>query len=105
MEVDRRTETLSVAETTSGALEPLDPGVQAQWQRADCLELTYKDPEGRIDSRRLYRDDEPRLEIVAPGPRWSFDGDGHLFKLAAEAARFRLAYLFDPMLSVMGHGC
>ncbi|MEK7357188.1 MAG: helicase-related protein, partial [Bdellovibrionota bacterium] len=31
---------------------------------------------------------------------WSFDGDGHLFKLASEARRIQLAWLFDPFLAV-----
>lgn len=31
---------------------------------------------------------------------WSFDGDGALFRLVAEARRIRLAYLFDPRLAV-----
>ncbi len=96
-----RLEDLTVGSAIAG-IDPRGPVrvVQAQWHGADCLELTYKDPTGRTDSRLLYRDDEPRLDIVAPGPRWSFDGDGDLFKLAAEAQRIRLAYLFDPMLSV-----
>ncbi len=48
----------------------------------------------------LYRHDEPRLEIVEAGRPWSFDGDGALFRLVAEAHRIRLAHLFDPVLAV-----
>jgi hypothetical protein len=48
----------------------------------------------------LYRDDEPRLEIVEAGRSWSFDGDGALFRLVSEAHRIRLADLFDPLLAV-----
>lgn len=96
-----RLEALTLGASVAG-VDPRSPVrvIQAQWHGADCLDLTYRDATGRTDSRLLYRDDEPRLVIVAPGPRWSFDGDGNLFKLAAEAQRIRLAYLFDPMLSV-----
>lgn len=48
----------------------------------------------------LYRDDEPRLELVEYGRPWGFDGDGALFRLVSEAQRIRLAYLFDPLLAV-----
>src|ERR1041385_4016292 len=67
---------------------------------SEAVELTYKDPGGRVDNTLLYRDDEPRLEIVERGPPWSFDGDGRLFRLVAEANRIRLAHLFDPVLAV-----
>ena len=48
----------------------------------------------------LYRDREPTLEVAEAGRPWSFDGDGALFRLLAEANRIRLAYLFDPLLAV-----
>jgi superfamily II DNA or RNA helicase len=48
----------------------------------------------------LYRHDEARLEIAQAGRPWSFDGDGGLFRLVAEAHRIRLAHLFDPVLAV-----
>jgi superfamily II DNA or RNA helicase len=37
---------------------------------------------------------------VEQGRSWSFDGDGALFRLVAEAQRIRLAHLFDPVLAV-----
>lgn len=75
-------------------------GVSVQWFGTDVVELTYKDPAGRVGQVLLYRDDEPRLEIVEAGRPWSFDGDGGLFRLVSEAHRIRLAYLFDPVLAV-----
>jgi hypothetical protein len=48
----------------------------------------------------LYRHDEPRIEVVAQGQPWSFDGDSHQFRLVSEAHRIRLAHLFDPVLAV-----
>jgi SNF2 family DNA or RNA helicase len=74
--------------------------VNAQWFGSEGLELTYKTAEGRLGNELLYRHDEPRLEIVAAGRPWSFDGSGHLFRLVSEAHRIRLAHLFDPLLAV-----
>ena len=74
--------------------------VQAQWLGSEALEVTYKDPTGRVGSVLLFRSDEPRLELVERGRPWSFDADGALFRLAAEAYRIRLAHLFDPLLAV-----
>ena len=71
-----------------------------QWFGTNALELTYKDPAGRVANQLLYRDDEPRLEILEQGRPWSFDGDGSRFRLVSEAHRIRLAHLFDPVLAV-----
>src|SRR5436309_3570423 len=74
--------------------------VSVQWFGSEALELTYKDPAGRVANTLLYRHDEPRLEVVEQGRPWSFDGDGALFRLVSEAQRIRLAHLFDPVLAV-----
>ena len=74
--------------------------VSVQWFGSEALELTYKTPAGKVANELLYRDDEPRLEIVEVGRPWSFDGDGALFRLVSEAQRIRLAHLFDPVLAV-----
>jgi SNF2 family DNA or RNA helicase len=74
--------------------------VSAQWFGSEALELTYKDPAGKLANELLYRHDEPRLEVAAEGRPWSFDGDGHQFRLVSEAHRIRLAHLFDPVLAV-----
>ncbi|MCA1957560.1 MAG: DEAD/DEAH box helicase, partial [Nitrospira sp.] len=74
--------------------------VNVQWFGSEALELTYKDPAGRVGNILLYRHDEPRLEIVEQGRPWSFDGDGSLFRLVSEAHCVRLAHLFDPVLAV-----
>ena len=75
--------------------------VATAWFGSEALELTYKDPSGRVANELLYRHDEPRIEVVEKGRPWSFDGDGGLFRLVSEAHRIRLAYLFDPVLAVM----
>jgi SNF2 family DNA or RNA helicase len=74
--------------------------VNIKWFGSDALELTYKDVAGKVANELLYRHDESRLEIVQEGRPWSFDGDGHLFRLVSEANRIRLAHLFDPVLAV-----
>jgi SNF2-related domain len=74
--------------------------VSVQWFGDEALELTYKDPAGKVANELLYRHDEPRIEVVAHGQPWSFDGDGHHFRLVSEAHRIRLAHLFDPVLAV-----
>jgi hypothetical protein len=74
--------------------------VSVQWFGSEALELTYKDPAGKVANQLLYRHAEPRLEVVVQGRPWSFDGDGHLFRLVSEAHRIRLAHLFDPVLAV-----
>ncbi len=74
--------------------------VNAQWYGTEALELTYKDPSGRVSNQLLYRDSEGRIEVVEQGRPWSFDGNGDLFRLVSEANRIRLAHLFDPVLAV-----
>src|SRR2546427_2805395 len=74
--------------------------VSVQWFGSEALELTYKTATGRVANELLYRDDEPRLEVVEQGRPWSFDGDGALFRLVSEAQRIHLAHLFDPVLAV-----
>lgn len=74
--------------------------VGVQWFGSEAVELTYKDPAGRVANILLYRHDEPRVEVVEQGRPWSFDGDGSTFRLVSEAHRIRLAHLFDPVLAV-----
>lgn len=74
--------------------------VNVQWFGSAALELTYKDPAGKVANQLIYRSDESRLEVVEQGRPWSFDGDGALFRLVSEANRIRLAHLFDPVLAV-----
>ena len=75
--------------------------VSVKWFGDSAVELTYKTPTtGAVGTRLLYRDDEPSLEVLERGLPWSFDGDGHIFRLVSEAQRIRLAHLFDPVLAV-----
>ena len=74
--------------------------VDVKWHGSAVVELTYKDPSGRLGSELLYRDREPTIEVVSAGSPWSFDADGAMLRLVSEAYRIRLAYLFDPYLAL-----
>ncbi|MHC5673081.1 helicase-related protein [Nostoc sp.] len=74
--------------------------VDAQWHGSGVVELTYKDASGTLGNELVFRDREPTLEIITSGGAWSFTADGANFRLASEAHRIRLAYLFDPLLAV-----
>ena len=74
--------------------------VAVTWHGSDTIDLVYRRPDGQVSTEMLFRDDEARLKIVEKGRPWSFDADGHTFRLVAEAERIRLAHLFDPVLAV-----
>src|SRR5690242_12715505 len=84
----------------------IDPGgsvtvVAVQWHGTSAITLTYRDQQSQVHERILFRSDEGAFEIVDDTQRrWSFDADGELFRLAAEARRIQLAYLFDPMIAI-----
>jgi hypothetical protein len=71
-----------------------------QWVGEQALKVIFRDGEGQLGERLLYRDDEPSLELVEMGRPWSFDGDGDLLRLVSEAYRINLAWLFDPYVAI-----
>ena len=74
--------------------------VATKWHGSVALTLTCRDGSGHVSERVLYRDDESALRVESSTRAWSFDGDGDMFRLAAEARRIQLAHLFDPMLAI-----
>jgi len=46
------------------------------------------------------RGEEAGFEFVEAGGTYAFDANGELLRLASEAYRIRLAYLFDPHIAV-----
>lgn len=80
-------------ELTQGAqVEGVVPGktvavVQLEWLGSAAVTLFYKDDQGRTDSRLLYREDEPSIHLQERGRSWSFDADGAMLRLVAEAHR------------------
>ncbi len=93
-------------------LETLRPGARVRGLAARDVEILSVEPygpdavnvvfrvEGKLDQRLIVRGEESAFELVEGGRAAGFDGDGELFRLAAEAHRIRLAHLFDPYLAV-----
>ena len=65
-----------------------------------ALTVYYKDSQGKIGERMLFRSDEATLELATVGRPWAFDAPGNEFKLGLEAYRISQAALFDPMMAV-----
>ena len=91
----------------SGAIvDGIEPGgpvtvVSADWHGDQAITLTYRDAANQPREQLLYRIDEGTFTVKEGTRRaWSFDGDGHMFRLAAEARRIKLAHLFDPYLAL-----
>src|SRR5437763_6207380 len=85
-------------------LRGLDPEgvaevVQVARFGADALNLVFR-VNGRVGERLVYRGEETAFERIEAGRTYGFDADGGLLRLASEAYRIRLAYLFDPYLAV-----
>jgi hypothetical protein len=49
--------------------------VNTQWFGSEALELTYKDPTGKVGNELLYRHDEQRFKIVEEGRPWGLLSD------------------------------
>jgi hypothetical protein len=53
----------------------------AKWHGADVLKMVYKDTAGHLGTEILFRDHKSSLQVLTIGRRWSFDGDGRVFRL------------------------
>ncbi len=73
--------------------------VRVEWIGLEALNVVYRGADGPAEIL-LFRDAEPRLELLQATRAFSFDGDGESFRIASEAQRIRLAHLFDPYLAV-----
>src|SRR4051812_38215890 len=73
--------------------------VQVSQFGPDALNLVFR-ANGKVGERLVYRGDETTFEVIEQGRTYGFDADGALLRLASEAYRIRLAYLFDPYLAV-----
>lgn len=87
------------------ALSGVEPGqivrvVTTEPVGGNALTIYYKTSDGRLLERMLFRTDEINLSIAEVGRPWAFDAPGDEFRLALEAYRINLAYLFDPMMAV-----
>jgi SNF2 family DNA or RNA helicase len=66
----------------------------------NAITIIYKDNQGRLSERMLFRTDEPSLLLADKRISWGFDAPGGAFKLGVEAFRIHLAHLFDPMMAI-----
>ncbi len=73
--------------------------MRAEWIGSSALNVVYRGADGPAEIV-LFRDNEPRLELLQATRAFGFDGDGEAFRMASEAQRIRLAHLFDPYLAV-----
>jgi superfamily II DNA or RNA helicase len=100
-EMNARLEDLTAGAVVQGVLPVgVVTVVAAKWHGTVAMTLTFRDVHGQVHERVLYREDEPLLRVETSGRAWTFDGDGHLFRLAAEARRIQLAHLFDPYVAL-----
>lgn len=74
--------------------------VAVKWYGTSVLEVTFKNGKGELGNQLVYRDDESSITILDSNLPWSFDADSDLLRLASEAYRINLAYIFDPYLAV-----
>ncbi len=86
------------------ALHGLEPGlvcsVLVVVPLGSAIQVFYRLPDGTPRERLLTPEETARLSPATDERPWAFDGDGADFKLACEARRLDLAFLFDPMMAV-----
>jgi superfamily II DNA or RNA helicase len=96
----------SLSELKSGlAITGLEPGLVVSVLAAnpigpDAVQVLYKLPDGTLREQLVSSSDIGAISVATQERPWSFDGDGEAFKLAVEAKRIDLAFLFDPMMAV-----
>ncbi len=52
-----------------------------------AITLYYKDSEGRLSERMLFRSDEPTISLAESECPWGFDAPAEEFKFAVEAQK------------------
>jgi superfamily II DNA or RNA helicase len=89
-------------DTQVAGIEPSGP-VKVLYMKmagSDAADITYELLNGQVLKKTLFRADEAKLSLAGETRTWAFDATPESFKLAAEATRIKLAYLFDPMMAV-----
>ena len=66
----------------------------------NAVTVYYKTHSGAVQEQLLFRENEEKLSIAKTGLAWSFDSPSKDFKLALEALRIRMGFLFDPMMAI-----
>jgi superfamily II DNA or RNA helicase len=67
---------------------------------ADAVNVIFQETDGSIHQQVVLTSDAASLKVLDAASALVFDGDGAMLRLAAEARRIQLAYLFDPYLAV-----
>ena len=52
--------------------------VSVEWFGDQAVKVIFEDPNGGVQDRLIYRDEEHSLRIAEVGKYWSFDADGVL---------------------------
>ncbi len=91
--------------TKDALVEGIEPGQPVRVVTAvpigdAAITLYYKTMDGAVHERMVFRHEELNLSFAEAGRPFAFTADGDTFKLATEALRINLAYLFDPMMAV-----
>lgn len=71
-----------------------------EWHGDNAVNLIYKDDNGVLGERILFRDELRGISFAEQKSGFTFDGDPNDFKLAAEALRIKYAALYDPLIAV-----
>ena len=66
----------------------------------NAVTIYYKTHSGAVQEQLLFRENEEKLSIAETGLAWSFESPSKDFKLALEALRIRMGFLFDPMMAI-----
>ena len=66
----------------------------------DAVTVYYKTHTGIVNEQLLFRDSAEQLSLAQRGLAWSFDSPSRDFKLALEAMRIEMGYLFDPLMAI-----
>jgi SNF2 family DNA or RNA helicase len=82
------------------AVEGVATVKSVEFHGQNAAEVIFADAHGGLHTRVLSREDQESLDLVEATRIWSFDADGNLFRLASEARRIQLAWLFDPYVAI-----
>ncbi len=74
--------------------------VAVKFHGEEVAEVTYKDEHGNIDSQMIYSEQMADLNLTEVATTWNFQADADTFRLASEAYRISVPYLFEPYLAV-----
>src|SRR3546814_17986285 len=70
--------------------------VSVDWIGNRALNVVFRGQDGLVSETTLYRADEDRPELDAPGRPWSFDDDGSQLRLGVAATRINPAHPLAP---------